>query len=254
MPRSASDLRADCWGWSARPAPPGASRGPSSRASCWSPRSAPGRSSSPWPRLWAALWIGVNLLYIPGAIAPLTNRYPNILGIVIRLATALLFLIQVLAGLMTVADFIGLSAALGIPLQWLPVTVVRGWHSQISILWISVCWFAATIWVLPLICRPEPRGQLKWINALFWMLLVTALGGITGGGLLLALPPGAFELVVPPLLLLSGVLAATQPRVAAAVAVLETRVAKLRLFRVPELISLSFVLGLLAVTSSFLLR
>lgn len=47
-----------------------------------------------WPRLWAALWIGVNLLYIPGAIAPLTNRYPNILGIVIRLAVALLFLLQ----------------------------------------------------------------------------------------------------------------------------------------------------------------
>jgi formate hydrogenlyase subunit 4 len=38
------------------------------------------------------------------------------------------------------------------------------------------------------------------------------------------------------------------------VAVLETRVAKLRLFRVPELLSASFVLALLAVTSSFLLR
>jgi formate hydrogenlyase subunit 4 len=41
---------------------------------------------------------------------------------------------------------------------------------------------------------------------------------------------------------------------AVAVAVLETRVAKLRLFRVPELLSASFVLALLAVTSSFLLR
>jgi formate hydrogenlyase subunit 4 len=40
----------------------------------------------------------------------------------------------------------------------------------------------------------------------------------------------------------------------AAVAVLETRVAKLRLFRVPELLSVSFVLAMLAVTSSFLLR
>ena len=38
------------------------------------------------------------------------------------------------------------------------------------------------------------------------------------------------------------------------VAVLETRVAKLRLFRVPELLSVSFVLALLAVTSAFLLR
>jgi formate hydrogenlyase subunit 4 len=41
---------------------------------------------------------------------------------------------------------------------------------------------------------------------------------------------------------------------AGAVAVLETRIAKLRLFRVPELLSASFVLALLAVTSSFLLR
>jgi formate hydrogenlyase subunit 4 len=41
---------------------------------------------------------------------------------------------------------------------------------------------------------------------------------------------------------------------AVGVAVLETRVAKLRLFRVPELLSASFVLALLAVTSSFLLR
>jgi len=39
---------------------------------------------------------------------------------------------------------------------------------------------------------------------------------------------------------------------AVAVAVLETRVAKLRLFRVPELLSASFVLALLAVTSTFL--
>ena len=34
-------------------------------------------------------------------------------------------------------------------------------------------------------------------------------------------------------------------------AIVETRVAKLRLFRVPELLAVSFVLGLLAVTSSF---
>ena len=38
------------------------------------------------------------------------------------------------------------------------------------------------------------------------------------------------------------------------VAVLETRVAKLRLFRVPELLSASFVMALLAVLSTFLLR
>ena len=48
--------------------------------------------------------------------------------------------------------------------------------------------------------------------------------------------------------------AAVGERAGVAVAVIETRVAKLRLFRVPELLGLSFVLALLAVTSSFLLR
>jgi formate hydrogenlyase subunit 4 len=41
---------------------------------------------------------------------------------------------------------------------------------------------------------------------------------------------------------------------AVVVAVLETRIVKLRLFRVPELLGVSFVLALLAVTSSFLLK
>jgi formate hydrogenlyase subunit 4 len=41
---------------------------------------------------------------------------------------------------------------------------------------------------------------------------------------------------------------------AVVLAVIETRVAKLRLFRVPELLTASFVLALLAITSSFLLR
>jgi nitric oxide reductase subunit B len=94
---------------------------------------------------------------------------------------ALLFLIQVSAGLLAISDFVGLFSHIGIDVTaWLPVTVSRAWHTQISILWIAVCWFAATIWVLPLICRPEPRGQLAWVNTLFWMLVVVAVGGAAG--------------------------------------------------------------------------
>ncbi len=94
---------------------------------------------------------------------------------------ALLFGVQVLAGLLAISDFLGVFAALGVDLdELLPVTITRAWHSQISVLWIAVCWFAATIWVLPLICRPEPKGQLAWINALFWMLVVVALGTAVG--------------------------------------------------------------------------
>ncbi len=94
---------------------------------------------------------------------------------------AALFGIQVLAGLLVVLDFLGAFTYFGIHLSTLfPSTVTRAWHTQISILWIAVCWFAATIWVLPLICRPEPRGQLRWINILFWMLVAVAVGGAAG--------------------------------------------------------------------------
>ncbi len=65
----------------------------------------------------------------------------------------------------------------------------------------------------------------------------------------IATTPGAGALA-----LAAGALVFKLLALAVAVAVLETRVAKLRLFRVPELLSASFVLALLAVTSSFLLR
>ncbi len=94
---------------------------------------------------------------------------------------AVLFLVQVLAGLLTISDFVNIFKPLGINLtEWLPMTITRAWHTQISVLWIAVCWFAATIWVLPLIARPEPSGQLRWINTLFWMLAVVAIGGSIG--------------------------------------------------------------------------
>jgi formate hydrogenlyase subunit 4 len=56
------------------------------------------------------------------------------------------------------------------------------------------------------------------------------------------------------LLLAALIYAAKLAVLAAVVAVFETRVAKLRLFRVPELLSVSFVLALLAITASFLSR
>jgi nitric oxide reductase subunit B len=94
---------------------------------------------------------------------------------------ALLFAFQVFAGLLAISDFVGLFRSVGIDVNAIiPVTVARAWHTQISILWIAVCWFAATIWILPLICRPEPTGQLGWVNALFWMLVVVAAGGTIG--------------------------------------------------------------------------
>jgi formate hydrogenlyase subunit 4 len=66
-------------------------------------------------------------------------------------------------------------------------------------------------------------------------------------GIAVSLLPGALVVGFVSLIAKLGILAV-------AVAVLETRVAKLRLFRVPELLSASFVLALLAVMSTFLAR
>jgi formate hydrogenlyase subunit 4 len=68
--------------------------------------------------------------------------------------------------------------------------------------------------------------------------------------------PWGIATSLAPLALLAGLAALVLKLgvLAVAIAVLETRVAKLRLFRVPELLSVSFVLALLAVVSTFLMR
>ncbi len=68
--------------------------------------------------------------------------------------------------------------------------------------------------------------------------------------------PWGVALSLSPLALLVGLvlLVLKLGLLAVAVAVIETRVAKLRLFRVPELLSASFLMALLAVMSSFLVR
>jgi formate hydrogenlyase subunit 4 len=68
--------------------------------------------------------------------------------------------------------------------------------------------------------------------------------------------PWGIAVSLTPAALLVGVLSFVVKLavLAVVVAMLETRVAKLRLFRVPELLSASFVLALLAVISTFLAR
>jgi formate hydrogenlyase subunit 4 len=68
--------------------------------------------------------------------------------------------------------------------------------------------------------------------------------------------PWGIALSLSPIAVLIGVVALVVKLslLCVAIAVLETRVAKLRLFRVPELLSASFVLALLAVISTFLVR
>ena len=71
----------------------------------------------------------------------------------------------------------------------------------------------------------------------------------------LFLPWGvAVELTGGSVALALALLAAKMAVLAAVVALMETKLAKLRLFRVPELLSVSFVLALLSVMSSFMVK
>ncbi len=89
---------------------------------------------------------------------------------------------------------------------------------------------------------------LEWAAFLKFFVFLSLLAnlGLPWG---VALNPGASAVLVAAAILIVKV-----ALLAAAVAVLETRLAKLRLFRVPELLSVSFLLALLAITSSFLVE
>jgi formate hydrogenlyase subunit 4 len=89
---------------------------------------------------------------------------------------------------------------------------------------------------------------IEWAAALKLLIFFALLGNLfVPWGVAVELTAGSLTLAA--LSLLGKLLA-----LAGAVALLETGIAKLRLFRVPELLSASFVLALLAVTSAFLLR
>jgi formate hydrogenlyase subunit 4 len=89
---------------------------------------------------------------------------------------------------------------------------------------------------------------IEWAAALRLLIFFSLLANMfTPWGVATTLTPMAVSVAVIALI-------AKLAALGLVVALLETRLAKLRLFRVPELLAVSFVLALLAVTSSFLLR
>lgn len=54
----------------------------------------PPPSPTTWPSHWGAQLIAINLLYLPGYWQPLTHRWPNYLGIAIRLSFSVFFFTQ----------------------------------------------------------------------------------------------------------------------------------------------------------------
>lgn len=89
---------------------------------------------------------------------------------------------------------------------------------------------------------------IEWSAAMKLFIFFSLLANLfVPWGVAVTITPGAVLAAIVYLLVKVGVLAA-------ALAALETTLPKLRLFRVPELLSVAFLFALLAVTSSFLVR
>lgn len=93
----------------------------------------------------------------------------------------LLFFLQVSSGLFTINDFINWMSYIGIHItNDLPVTISRSWHLMLSLYWISTCWIASSIFILPILAKKELPGQLRMINTLFVLLFILVGGSLLG--------------------------------------------------------------------------
>jgi nitric oxide reductase subunit B len=92
-----------------------------------------------------------------------------------------LFLVQVVAGIITAHYTVEGQAFFGFPLsQWLPYSVSRTWHIQIAIFWIATSWLATGLYYAPAISGVEPKYQKLGVNVLFLALLVIVVGSLAG--------------------------------------------------------------------------
>jgi nitric oxide reductase subunit B len=93
----------------------------------------------------------------------------------------ILLAIQVLAGILTVHDFVGVVHFFGVNLSnILPITVTRSWHVQLSILWISACWIGASFFMMSLVSPRQPKGQVALVNIIFWITVLLVAGSFAG--------------------------------------------------------------------------
>ena len=96
-------------------------------------------------------------------------------------AAILLFAVQVLAGILTVHDFVGFTKFWGFDVgELLPITITRSWHVQLSLLWISACWIGASFFVMPMLSPKEPPYQRTLINSIFWTIILLVAGAVVG--------------------------------------------------------------------------
>jgi len=97
------------------------------------------------------------------------------------LVVSLLFLLQIVMGVITAHYGVEGGGLYGIPLaEYLPYVITRTWHTQLGIFWIATAWLAAGLFIAPYICGYEPKRQKLGVDVLFGALLVVVLGSMAG--------------------------------------------------------------------------
>ena len=94
---------------------------------------------------------------------------------------AALFVVQALLGGATEHYRADLQTFFGIDLgRLLPFNIVRTWHLQLSIFWVSTSYLAAGIFLAPMITGHEPRGQRLLAYGLLGALVIVVVGSLMG--------------------------------------------------------------------------
>jgi nitric oxide reductase subunit B len=97
------------------------------------------------------------------------------------LVVTLLFLLQIVMGMITAHYGVEGGGLYGIPLaDYLPYVITRTWHTQLGIFWIATAWLAAGLFISPYICGKEPKYQKLGVDVLFGALLIVVLGSMGG--------------------------------------------------------------------------
>ncbi len=95
--------------------------------------------------------------------------------------TILLFLFQVTFGVVTAHYIVEASGFYGFDIRnFLPYSITRSWHLQLSIFWIATAWLAGGMFIAPLLSKHEPKYQNILVNILFVAIVIVAVGSITG--------------------------------------------------------------------------
>jgi nitric oxide reductase subunit B len=98
------------------------------------------------------------------------------------LVMAALLLVQTIAGAAAEHYRADLTSFFGIPLDhWFPYNLVRTWHVQLALFWVSTSFLAAGIFLVPMISRRrDPRGQGALTYALLGALAIVVFGSMAG--------------------------------------------------------------------------